>query len=863
VEIRGLEQLAGRQKGILFLPNHAAYIDNPILLIHLWPRFAMHPVAGARFHRVPILGALLRWTGALAIHDLKKNVNGFKIRQTQQVLEEIVAGLRRGENFMLSPAGQTKSGSKEVLGASSGVHAIMSRLPEVDVALIRVTGLWGSSFSRVITGVAPVLGDVVWAGIKAVIKNGLLFTPRRKVTIEIVLNPPQLPRRGSRLELNRFLEDWYNQYPLENGERVAEEPLVLVPYQFWSSKTLEVRAQSRSDRKASVIVSDEVREKVYREIRRIAENPALKVVPESSLALDLGFDSINLAELMAYLSRHFSAKDLELESLKMVQDVLDAAAGAAMGSSGLEEAHQVPWPEEPGRPSPEAPRADTVARAFLEVCDRMGDAAAMRDETAGILSYRKTKRAALVLAEYLRRFPEERIGLLLPASCGAAIVYLALLLANKVPVFINWTLGPRYVEEMVKISGVDRILSSWKFLDRAPNVDWGDATGMAVLLEDVREALSLRMKLRGLFLSWLSAAKIAARLQLREGVGAILFTSGSEAVPKAVPLSNRNLLYAPGTVVPFIGPIFSSDCLFGLLPPFHVFGLVFAILTPVLSGARVAFYPNPTDGRALAERIDRWCVTILPSAPTFLKGLFALANSEQMRSLRWIFSGAEKAPPELKQRIEELGVTAEFMEGYGITECSGIVSLNRPDRPKKGVGQIGPGTEVCTVHPETKEVLTPGTEGELCVRGPGVFQGYLGDRPAPFLEARGKIWYRTGDLGFVDNEGYVTLSGRLKRFVKIGGEMVSLGAIEEALGGALIERGMASLDAPAVAVCPAHDDSHLVVFATAALDKESANEILRQRGFSNLIKISSVKKVEEIPMMSTGKTNYRKLQGLV
>jgi long-chain-fatty-acid--[acyl-carrier-protein] ligase len=343
----------------------------------------------------------------------------------------------------------------------------------------------------------------------------------------------------------------------------------------------------------------------------------------------------------------------------------------------------------------------------------------------------------------------------------------------------------------------------------------------------------------------------------------ILFTSGTEAAPKGVPLSHKNIISNLRSAMQLVG-FSASDTLYGVLPPFHSFGFSVAGLFSILAGMRTAFYPDPTDSYALAEGIERWKITVFLSAPSFLKGLLSAATKEQLKSMRLFVTGAEKTPEELVQKVKALGNGAKFIEGYGITECAPILSLTPPNLPRKGVGRLLADVESLTIHPETGELLPEGSDGELCVRGPNVFSGYLGNVKNPFIEINGKNWYRTGDLGHVDKDRFLTLSGRLKRFVKIGGEMISLGAIEEVIGKKLIDSKRASSDAASVAVCADEKEERakLILFATVLIEKEEANEILQQAGFSNLVKISLVKKIDQIPLMGAGKTDYRSLQAL-
>jgi long-chain-fatty-acid--[acyl-carrier-protein] ligase len=305
--------------------------------------------------------------------------------------------------------------------------------------------------------------------------------------------------------------------------------------------------------------------------------------------------------------------------------------------------------------------------------------------------------------------------------------------------------------------------------------------------------------------------------------------------------------------------------LYGILPPFHSFGFSVAGLFPLLSGIKVAFYPDPTDSFALAEGLSRWKISIFCAAPSFIKGLFHAAKQEQLKSVRLFVSGAEKAPEPLFEKAKTISQNCKLVEGYGITECSPILSINRPNMPPKGVGRLLPEIELVTIHPETLQLLPKGSDGEICVRGPNVFRGYLGNPRSPFIELEGKQWYRTGDLGHLDIDGSLILSGRLKRFTKIGGEMISLGAVEEVIVKHLVAEKRISPNINSIAVCADEREEgkpRLVLFTTIAIEKEEANQILSQAGFSNLVKISIVKNIDEIPLMGAGKTDYRNLQGL-
>lgn len=872
VEFRGLEKLTpehlNRKGGILFLPNHTAHMDPLMIFSRLWNCYRMRPLVVEYIFRNPLLKPLMQISDAMPVPNLDVNINQLKVKKAQDAIQRIADGLKRGENFLLYPAGSLKSGGREAIGGASGAHALAQECKEANLVLIRTTGLWGSSFSRAYLGRTPPVGSSLWFGFRVLLKNLLFFAPRRKVIIEIEPNPPGIPREGSRLEFNRALEAWYNQYPTDQGI-VDSEPAVRVSYAFWREEVYELYQPKRKKRgEGGVEISAEIQSKVSSEIQKILNNPAQEVRPEMSLAQDLGMDSLNIAELIAFLSKKYDVGEIHPEDLDTVQDAFELASGTGAEKERPPNGPSAfAWPLEENRPEPSIPCGATIPEAFLSRCEVMGDRLACADDLVGVLTYKKMKKAILVLAQYFRTVPEERVAVLLPASAGAYIVILALQMAGKTPVMLNWTLGSRYLEEMMRLTGAKKVLTSWRFLDRASHIELGQLIDQVLLLEDVRAGLSLKMKLRGVFLTFRSKQAVLKAQGIdrlsADSPAVILFTSGTEAAPKGVPLTHKNILSNQSSA--FQGVRFkASDVLYGILPPFHSFGFSVTGIFPLLIGIKVAFYPDPTDSFALVEGVKRWNISIFCSAPSFLKGLFSAEKGDDLKSIRMFVTGAEKASPELVARATKRG--AVFIEGYGITECSPILTMTREGLPLKGVGQPLPGIDVCAIHPETGALLPHGSTGELCFRGPNVFSGYLGNPRNPFIEIEGKQWYRSGDIGMVDSDGFLILTGRLKRFTKIGGEMISLGAVEEVLIKELLQEGKIKSDLPSLAILADErnpEKSQLVLFSTAAIDRDHCNEILNRSGFSRLIKISAVYPIEEIPMMGTGKTDYRTLQAQI
>lgn len=857
-----------KKGGTLFLPNHPAHLDPIFVTMHLWPKFKMRPLAIEYVYRQTFIHAFMKMIKAIPIPSFETSVNEIKMKKAEESLAEIVKGLHKKQSFLLYPGGRLKHTAKEILGGASAAHSILEECPDTNIVLIRTTGLWGSSFSRAIEHRSPDIKKTVWKGIKILFKNAIFFAPRRKVLIEIEPNPQDLPIGKPRLEFNRYLENWYNRYP-KDGQIVDEEPLTLVSYSFWHKVYPHIQGERKKKRSDTLShIPQQKKDSIFQELATISKHPISDIHEDKNLALDLGLDSLDVAQIVAFLSDRYEVGEMHPEDLETVRDVLEFSGGQKKTMREHKETSAVSWPEEKNRYTPECPAGKTIQEAFLRVCERMGNLSACADDLIGVLSYRKLKIAVLVLAEEFKKLPGKNIAIMLPASAGAYIVILACMMAGKIPVMLNWTLGPKYLNDTMNLTKSKVVISSWKFLERLAYVEFGDLTGKVKLMEDIKQKINIFKKIKGMILSYKGYAQILQTLHLdhvkEDDVAGILFTSGTEAAPKGVPLTHKNLLsnqYAGMQCVAFS----NEDVLFGILPPFHSFGFSVAGLFPILAGIKVAFSPDPTDSFALAKGIVRWGVTIFCSAPSFLKGLLHAATKAQLSTLRLVISGAEKAPAELYEKVRALGKNKIMIEGYGITECSPIISLNRLNLPNVGVGQLLPGIQFCTIHPESHELLKEYEEGEICIRGPNVFHGYLGDVKSPFIEIHGKSWYRTGDLGYLDKRGNLILSGRLKRFAKIGGEMVSLGAIEGVLAEALAHKEKEE-DKPYLALCVNEKDStksSLILFTTLLIDKTEVNDILKNAGYSRLVKITDVKKLTEIPLTGTGKTDYRRLQTMV
>jgi long-chain-fatty-acid--[acyl-carrier-protein] ligase len=441
------------------------------------------------------------------------------------------------------------------------------------------------------------------------------------------------------------------------------------------------------------------------------------------------------------------------------------------------------------------------------------------------------------------------------------MVTMASMIAGKTPVLLNWTAGKRALLHACESTDVSVILTARSFLDIVPT-DLEFIEDRFLSLEDVKASFTLRDKLRGMRLARESTSQLATAFGLNrltpDDPAVVLFTSGSEALPKGVPLSHRNIISnIRGILDAFT--FTSDDVLLGFLPPFHSFGLTVCSLMPMVTGLRVAYHPNPNESRKIAKAVGAWGATLMAGTPTFLRSIYKAGNASQLSTLRALVSGAERAPEELFSLVSSVTPTAKILEGYGITECSPVVSLTRANEPRCGVGRPLLGVALKIVNPDTYQEVPEGMQGLVLISGPSVFNGYLDPQLDPFIELGGVRWYNSGDLGRLEN-GQLVITGRLKRFIKIAGEMVSLSAVEEALATTLA----AEAEEPSIAVLArgAEGDSRpqLIVFSAVDLTPERANDILRHSGFPHLVHISEVRKITAIPLLGSGKTNYQELK---
>jgi len=486
----------------------------------------------------------------------------------------------------------------------------------------------------------------------------------------------------------------------------------------------------------------------------------------------------------------------------------------------------------------------TVLDAVIDAMEVHGaKRIAVEDPVTGSLTYKKLLIGAAVLGKKLMPLAAEgkALGVMLPNANGAVVTILGVMSAGRVPAMINFTAGATNILAACKAAEVNTIVTSRAFVDKGklgPVVEQLAQAMTIVYLEDVRTTVSTGDKIRGLL-----AHKHPLVKRNPDDPAVILFTSGSEGTPKGVVLSHRNMLANTAQAAARID-FGRGDKLFNVLPVFHSFGLTAGTILPLVSGVPIYLYPSPLHYRTVPELIYAVNATIVFGTDTFLAGYARAAHPYDFRSLRYILAGAEPVRESTRRTyMEKFGL--RILEGYGVTETAPVLALNTPMFNKFGtVGRLMPG---CT--PRLEKVAGVDEGGRLYVKGPNVMLGYLkADNPG-VLEPPNEGWHDTGDIVTIDAQGFVTIKGRAKRFAKIGGEMVSLAAVEM-LAAALWP------DVPsAVATAPDPRKGERLVLVTQKKDATRAEfqAFAKSRGAADLMIPAEVVLVDKVPVLGTGK----------
>lgn len=493
---------------------------------------------------------------------------------------------------------------------------------------------------------------------------------------------------------------------------------------------------------------------------------------------------------------------------------------------------------------------------FVRVAKKYGNKLAFIDRTSDRrITYSRALIASLILAEKMKKYGDGFTGIMIPTSAGCALSVLGVLMSGRIPVMINYSTGA--VNNAVYAQGkcnFKTIITSRALIEKinCPVID-----GM-VFIEDIMEGISGGEKLKAALIAKLPAALILRTVHggHEDENSAILFTSGSEKEPRAVQLTHRNIV---SNIRSFskVMKMFDSDIILANLPYFHVFGLTVNLWTPLYFGMTIVAYANPLDYKMICSVLREEKPTVMAGTPGFLKGYLRKSDPGDFRSVRLLVSGADKCPDVLRREfLERHGIT--LYEGYGATETSPVISANTPEQNRPGsVGKVLPGIMIRIENYETGRECRIGEVGRILVKGDSVMKGYLDDFEETSMRIR-HGWYDTGDMGYLDKDGFLWHKGRLRRFVKIGGEMISLVKVEDVLQETLPEDVSCSV----VEIPDALKGVKIVAAVTRKVDERKIVKTMSAL-LPNIALPKQFVVIEELPRMGSGKVDFRRVTEMV
>lgn len=491
--------------------------------------------------------------------------------------------------------------------------------------------------------------------------------------------------------------------------------------------------------------------------------------------------------------------------------------------------------------------------ALIDAKDKFGaKKPILEDQDRNPLSYTDLIRASFALGRKVAAItkPGEHVGVLLPSGVGAVVVFFALHAFGRVPTMLNFTAGLRNIKAAVKLANVKHVLTAHKFIELGKLHDVVDAIdGLAkvVYLEDVRKTIGLADKL-------FAAAAGAFPRQFRAPAkpsdkGVVLFTSGSFGAPRGVVLSQANLVSNAAQIAAHI-PLDPNWVMFNPLPVFHCFGLTGGVILPLLQGMKAFEYPSPLHTKQIPPLIKDAKASLLLATDTFVNQYARASETDELGGLQFIVCGAEKVRDETHALIKERFGDVPVLEGYGATEASPVIAVNKPTDNRPGtVGGLLPGMET---RIEPVEGIAEG--GRFFVRGPNIMAGYL--REDGGVDAPEDGWHDTGDVVTMTDDQWITIKGRVKRFAKIGGEMVSLTAAED------LAVAVWPSARHAVISMPDKKKGERLVLVTDCQSADAAPLVAHAQsvGAPELAVPRKILKVTQVPVLGSGKTDYVAIQ---
>ncbi|GHW02664.1 hypothetical protein AGMMS50249_4500 [candidate division SR1 bacterium] len=838
VQIHGLDLIRPGETSLI-LPAHIALVDPMIMTAYISHKCNFYPVSSRKYYDKPLLRPFFRAMNAIPVEDL--DADSSQHLDIHEITSQIYKNLTHHHSVLLYPqGGLSAQGFQSIIGKKSAFYAVEKAPADTKIFTVNIRGLRGSRSSKARSGRGVSLFPFLVRGAGILLANLFVFTPKHKVEIEItdatkILRSPKVIS-----DINSFniqLEKLYNARGEEEVHYVsALSYFDTVQHRLPPAKIEGSLSSLRITNDYSHLsYSAETMDFITQTLQTLTQNPSIQLNLDTNLVLDLLLDSLDMASLkQEILKKYPNSSNISLSDLKTVGDLIHMTLGGSSSQPTLKPCKR-DFPVDNtllySHLQTSYTPSDTIISMMKKSFQRLHGASVCYDQLFGVQSSRSFLIKAYLIADILRRFPESHIGILLPSLSATSLLIVGCYLASKTPVMLNRTQSEAGFRHCLKIQKIKTILTAKSFFQKiqTPRLQTYEMT----YFEELLQQTSIFQKISAV----ISSFRFSIPHLDPNSTAVVLFTSGSESLPKAVALTHRNLL---SDIVGALGriQIRTSDILLAFLPPFHSFGFTVNTILPLISGLRTVNYPDPNDAQTLSDLISHTHTTLITSTPTFFRRILDSAESSQVKTLRLAITGAEKAPASLLTLMRQKNKKTELLEGYGITECSPIIAVG--EKPGS-CGKVIIGGEILI-----------NDKGMILVHGDFVFDGYLDPKlDSPFEYIDGKKYYITGDLGYFDDDGNLQISGRLKRFVKIAGEMISLPAIEEALGLSVEARE--------------YEDgtAKFVAFSTEKIDIKQLNKTLREKKFSNLVKISEVQILPEIPLLGSGKADFMTLRAMI
>ena len=520
----------------------------------------------------------------------------------------------------------------------------------------------------------------------------------------------------------------------------------------------------------------------------------------------------------------------------------------------------------------------SIGAAVIDTTKRNADEMVVADSLAGSLTGNKFLTAVICFSRLIKKYSKEQnVGLLLPTSSAGFIANMAAIFRGKTIINLNFTASKESLQASVTKAQIKTIYTSRKFMDKLvkKGIDLNDAfsDSRLVYMEDLKSEISKLAGLRTLVMVLISPAWLLKLLYCKkvsiDSPAAILFSSGSEGTPKGVMLSHRNIMANLKQISDMLNTE-DTDVVMASLPLFHAFGLTVTTFMPLVEGIPVICHPDPTDVVNIAKAIAKYRATIFCGTSTFLR--LYIKNRRvhplMLESLRIVVAGAEKLSPDVREAFK-LKFNKDIYEGYGATETTPVASVNIPDaldvnywqvQAGNKLGTVGmplPGSSFRIVDPESLEELPTGEDGLILIGGTQVMLGYLDNEEKTnevITMIDGKRWYKTGDKGHLDEDGFLTIVDRYSRFAKLGGEMISLTAVEEAVRAAL---NKPELELVAINLPDEKKGEKIVLMVSEEIQRENIKKAMLSSECNPLMIPAEVKIVTDIPKLGSGKTDFK------